>query len=209
MKAPVGKVFIVDDDESFRTSLARLLKAHGFETELFDSAASFMKCGLAHREGCIILDVHMPGLSGLDLQQELAQAKCLMPIIFLTGRGNIPTSVQAMKQGAADFLTKPVDEQVLLPTVQKALAENRRRNAERAQVEAVRARIRTLTEREHEVMRHIISGELNKQIAGDLGTVEQTIKVHRSRVMEKMGVHSAAELVWLCALASVEPAKKE
>ena len=209
MKAPAAKVFIVDDDASFRTSLARLLASHGFETELFDSAASFMKCGLAHRVGCIVLDIRMPSLSGLDLQLELARVEGTMPIIFLTGHGSIPTGVHAMKMGAADFLTKPVDEEVLIPAIQKALAENRRRNGERAQVEGVRARIRTLTEREHEVMLHIIAGELNKQIAGDLGTVEQTIKVHRRRVLEKMGVVSVAELVWLCAQAGVGPAAKK
>ncbi len=175
---------------------------------MFDSATSFLQCGLANRTGCIVLDVHMPGLSGLDLQEALAKVECTMPIIFLTGRGDIPMSVQAMKKGAADFLTKPVDEDVLLQAIQKALAENRRRNEERAQVESIRARIRTLTEREDEVMRHVISGALNKQTADELGTVEKTIKVHRARVMEKMDVVSVAELVRLCAIAGIEPAKK-
>jgi len=208
MKAPAAKVFIVDDDASFRTSLARLLASHGLETEVFASATGFMQCGLADRVGCIVLDIRMPSLSGLDLQLELARVACTMPIIFLTGHGSIPTGVQAMKMGAADFLTKPVDEDVLIPAIQKALAENRRRNDERAQLEAVRARLRTLTEREHEVMLHIIAGELNKQVAGALGTVEQTIKVHRHRVLEKMGVVSVAELVWLCAQAGVGPAER-
>jgi FixJ family two-component response regulator len=149
----------------------------------------------------------MPGLSGPDLQEALGKAGCTMPIVFLTGRGDIPTSVQAMKKGATDFLTKPVDEDVLLQAIGKAMEDGRRRAAEQAQVEAVRARICTLTDRETEVMRHVISGEMNKEIAGDLGTVEKTIKVHRGRVMEKMGVDSVAELVRLCSLAGVAPAK--
>lgn len=206
MNETAGKIHIVDDDDSFRRSLTRLLKAHGFACEAFDSARQFIEAGLADRAGCIILDVHMPGLNGLELQEALVRAKCTMPIIFLTGRGDIPTSVQAMKKGAADFLTKPVDEAVLLKAIEKAMQDNRRLNGERAQVEAVLARIRTLTEREHEVMRHVIAGALNKQTADELGTVEKTIKVHRARVMEKMEVESVAELVRLCAIAGVEPA---
>lgn len=204
MKTPI--VYIVDDDESLRRSLSRLLRSNGIEARPFDSATRFLESGLADSTGCIVLDVHMPGLTGLDLQERLAHYECTMPIIFLTGRGDIPMSVQAMKKGAADFLTKPVDEEVLLAAIQRALAENLRRNTERAQLEEVRARMRSLTEREHEVMRHVIAGKLNKQIASDLGTVEKTIKVHRGRVMEKMAVDSVAELVRLCALAGVEPA---
>lgn len=204
----VQKAHIIDDEASLRKSLTRLLKANGCETEVFESAAQFMAAGLSGRSGCIILDVHMPGLNGLELQEALVRAKCTMPIIFLTGRGDIPMSVRAMKAGAADFLTKPVDEAVLLKAVEKAFAENRRRVAERAQAEAVRERVLTLTERELEVMRHVISGELNKQIGGDLEIAEKTVKVHRARVMEKMGVESVAELVRVCAIASIEPAHR-
>ena len=201
-------VHIVDDDASFRKSLLRLLKAHGFAAQAYDSAPEFLKSGLAARTGCIVLDVRMPGLSGLDLQAELAKAECAMPVIFLTGHGDIPMSVQAMKKGAVDFLTKPVDEDSLLSAIHNALARNEKQLRERDGVEAVRARIRTLTERELEVMKHVIAGELNKQIGDRLGVVEKTIKVHRARVMEKMGVPSVAELVRLCSLAGVEPAEK-
>jgi FixJ family two-component response regulator len=147
-------------------------------------------------------------MSGLDLQATLAKTESTMSIIFLTGRGDIPTSVRAMKKGAVDFLTKPVDEDVLLEAIRRALEENRRRNVEREQLESIRVRISRLTEREYEVMRHVIAGRLNKQIAADLGTVEKTIKVHRGRVLEKIGVQSVAELVHLCSLAGIEPAEK-
>ena len=200
-------VHVVDDDAAFRKSLLRLLKAHGFAAQAYDSAPEFLKSGLAARTGCIVLDVRMPGLSGLDLQAELAKAECAMPVIFLTGHGDIPMSVQAMKKGAVDFLTKPVDEDSLLSAIHNALARNEKQLRERDGVEAVRARIRTLTEREREVMRHVIAGQLNKQIGDRLGVVEKTIKVHRARVMEKMGVPSVAELVRLCALAGIAPAE--
>ena len=204
--APV--VHVVDDDASFRKSLLRLLKAHGFAAQAYDSALDFLKSGLAARTGCIVLDIRMPGLSGLDLQAELAKAECAMPVIFLTGHGDIPMSVQAMKKGAVDFLTKPVDEDNLLMAVRNALSRNAKHLRERDEIEAVRARIQALTERELEVMKHVIAGELNKQIGDRLGVVEKTIKVHRVRVMEKMGVPSVAELVRLCALAGIEPAEK-
>ena len=201
-------VHVVDDDASFRKSLLRLLKAHGLAAQAYDSAPDFLKNGLAARAGCILLDVRMPGLSGLDLQEELAKADCAMPVVFLTGHGDIPMSVQAMKKGAVDFLTKPVDEESLLEAVRNALSRNEKHLRERAEIEAVRVRVRTLTEREFEVMRHVIAGELNKKIGERLGVVEKTIKVHRARVMEKMGVPSVAELVRLCALAGIAPAEK-
>ena len=208
LNAETAIVYVVDDDASFRKSLLRLLKAHGLAAQAYDSALDFLKSGLAARTGCIVLDVRMPGLSGLDLQEELAKAECAMPVVFLTGHGDIPMSVQAMKKGALDFLTKPVDEDVLLKAIRNALAENELRNKEAVGIGAIRTRIRTLTERELEVMRHVISGELNKQIGDRLGVVEKTIKVHRARVMEKMGVPSVAELVRLCSLAGIEPAEK-
>ena len=208
MNAEKAVVHVVDDDASFRKSLLRLLKAHGLAAQAYDSAPDFLKSGLAGRSGCVLLDIRMPGLSGLDLQEELARAECAMPLIFLTGHGDIPTSVQAMKKGASDFLTKPVDEDVLLAAIHQALAQSEMRSRAHEEIEAVRARIRILTEREREVMRHVISGEINKQIGDRLGVVEKTIKVHRARVMEKMGVPSVAELVRLCALAGIAPAEK-
>jgi len=171
-------------------------------------APEFLKSGLAARAGCIVLDLRMPGLSGLDLQEELSKAECTMPVVFLTAHGDVSSSVQAMKRGALDFLTKPVDEDVLLAAIHRALAQHKLRRREQEDVSAVRARIRTLTERELEVMRHVLAGELNKQIGARLGVVEKTIKVHRARVMEKMGVSSVAELVRRCLLAGVEPAEK-
>ena len=208
MNAEKAIVHVVDDDASFRKSLLRLLKAHGLAAQAYDSAPDFLKSGLAGRVGCIVLDVRMPGLSGLDLQEELAQAECAMPVIFLTGHGDIPTSVQAMKKGALDFLTKPVDEDVLLASIHQALAQSELRCRERDEIDVVQVRIRMLTEREREVMRHVIAGALNKQIGDRLGVVEKTVKVHRARVMGKMGASSVAELVRLCSLAGVKPAGK-
>ena len=207
---PVGNsselVYIVDDDASLLRGLVRLLNAHGFPTVVFNSAEAFLSAKVAHRPGCLVLDVHMPGLTGLDLQAELARLECMLPIIFLTGRGDIPMSVRAMKAGAADFLTKPVDESVLLDSVRRAMAASRLAAIRRAETDRLRALIRTLTEREHEVMRHIITGALNKQIGGVLGIAEKTVKIHRGRVMEKLGLASVAELVQLCVRAGVRPA---
>lgn len=208
MNTETAIVYVVDDDASFRKSLLRLLKAHGLAAQAYDSAPDFLKSGLAARTGCIVLDVRMPGLSGLDLQEELARADCAMPVVFLTGHGDIPMSVQAMKKGAVDFLTKPVDEKSLLEAVRNALSRNEKHLRARAEIEVVRGRVGTLTEREFEVMRHVIAGQLNKQIGDRLGVVEKTIKVHRARVLEKMGVPSVAELVRLCALAGIDPAEK-
>lgn len=206
MTTHAQSVLIVDDDASFRRSLARLMRSYGIEARLFDSAASLFAEDLTAHEGCIVLDVRMPGLSGLEAQEKLIQLNSAIPIIFLTGHGDIPMSVHAMRKGASDFLTKPVDEETLLAAIHKALAEGKRANGHQKKVEAIRARLRTLTAREHEVLRHVISGELNKQIGADLDIVEKTVKVHRARMMEKMGVHSLAELVRQCAEAGVEPA---
>ena len=206
MNAPAGTVHIVDDDASFRKSIERLLRVRGYTTECFESADAFLRSGVLGRAGCILLDVHMPGLDGLALQQALARTRCTMPVIFLTGRGDIPMSVRAIKAGAADFLTKPVDVEVLLGALRKAFEENERRRQEQAERDAIRERVLTLTERELDVLRHLITGALNKQIGGDLEIAEKTVKVHRGRVMEKMGVSSVAELVRLCALLGIQPA---
>lgn len=206
MNALSGKVHIVDDEASLRKSLARLLRAHGYETEAFESADSFIAAGLEGRTGCIILDVHMPGADGLHLQEHLVAAKCRMPILFLTARGDVQKCARAFKAGAIEFLTKPVDEDVLLQAVGKALQENRRIEQSHAEIAAIKARMESLTAREMEVMRHLITGALNKQIGGDLDISEKTVKVHRGRVMEKLGVTSVAELVRLCSSAGITPA---
>lgn len=204
----LSRAFIIDDDPSFRKGLGRLLKANGIESESFDSAERFMNQDLSRCAGCILLDVHLPGLNGLELQERLARAACVMPVVFISGRGDIPTSVRAMKAGAADFLTKPVDEAVLMEAVRKAFALDSQLRGARTQVEEARDRAHALTERELEVTRHVIAGALNKQIGGDLAIAEKTVKVHRGRAMEKLGVSSVAELVRLCALAGIEPADR-
>ena len=198
MSHPASTVFLIDDDASVRRALARLIKSAGYQVESFPSARDFLSRN-THAAGpaCLVLDVRMPGLSGLDLQRELKTANVILPIIFITGRGNIPMSVQAMKAGAVDFLPKPVQDTDLLHAIEQALARAVRDRAERTEVEEIQKRVDTLTPREREVMALIVRGLLNKQIAFELGTVEKTIKVHRARVMEKMQVDSLAELVRL------------
>lgn len=206
MTDAAARVFVIDDDASLRKSLQRLLKAHGCPVETFESADTFLRSGRTGCAGCLVLDVHMPGLDGLALQDALVRASCDMPIIFLTGRGDIPTSVRAMKAGALDFLTKPVDDEVLLRAIQNAFAQNQKLRQRRAEIASIRERVSNLTEREREVMRHLITGALNKQIGGELEITEKTVKVHRGRVMGKMQAGSVAELVRLCAQAGIPPA---
>jgi FixJ family two-component response regulator len=181
-------VFAVDDDPLVRDSVADLLDSAGFTVRTFGSATDFLQSEHPDLPACLILDVELPGLSGLDLQAELKKSGVDMPIIFLTGRGDIPMSVRAMKAGAVEFLTKPFRQDQLLDAVQEAL----RRDRETA---ALRKRLRTLTPREQQVLALVVTGLLNKQIAGELGTTEETIKVHRGRVMSKMGAGSLADLV--------------
>ena len=190
-------VFLVDDDPSVLKSLRRLLVAAGLNVAAFDSPQEFLARHDADTAGCLVLDIAMPGLNGLELQQALAARGDVLPIIFLTGHGDIPMSVQAMKRGAVDFLTKPVDDNDLLAAIRNAFAKDLMLRSARAEVAEIERRLATLTPREREVLAHIVSGRLNKQVAGDLGTVEKTIKVHRARVMEKMQVRSIAELVRL------------
>jgi FixJ family two-component response regulator len=188
-------VSVVDDDASVRKALARLLKSAGYAVETFSSAGEFLeRC--RHREfpGCVVLDLCMPGLSGLELQREL-MAFAPLSIIFITGHGDVPASVRAMKDGAVDFLTKPVDEQNLLSVVAQAIARNEEARERYAEIQELQRRAANLTPREREVMALVVRGRLNKQAAVELGTVEKTIKVHRARVIEKMGVGSLAELV--------------
>ncbi len=205
MNSPAEIVFVVDDDASVRKGLARLLKSAGLPVEAFDSAEAYLARLPHDGAGCLVLDLAMPSLTGLDLQEALMERGSDLPVIFLTGHGDIPTSVQAMKQGATDFLTKPVDEVVLVDVVGRALAQHRARLEERAAADAIRSRLASVSPREREVMRLVIAGLLNKQIADRLGIGEKTVKVHRARVMEKMAVRSVADLVRACAAAGVEP----
>ena len=199
-----GTVFLVDDDASVRRALTRLMKSAGYQVQAFASARDFLDAQPEPDDpACLVLDVRMPGLTGLDLQGELQAMNANLPIIFITGHGDIPMSVKAMKAGAVDFLPKPVKDLVLLSAIEQALARAVRENAERAELEEIQGRVETLTPREREVLEHVVSGQLNKQIAFDLGTVEKTIKVHRARLMQKMGADSVAELVRLAARVGI------
>lgn len=188
-------VHIVDDDESLRTALARLLRASGHEVRMYGSAGEFLIADISDAPGCLILDVQLPGPSGLELQQALERHQRFLPVIFLTGHGDIATSVKAMRAGAVDFLTKPVEREPLLSAVSAALARNAHQRAARASHAALRERAATLTGREREVFAFVIRGFLNKQIAAEIGCSIRTVKIHRQRVMEKMQADSVAELV--------------
>ena len=197
MSNAVPTVFIVDDDPAVLKSLSRLLRAAQLSVVTFGSAQEFLEQHDTRAPGCLVLDMAMPGLNGLELQDALATKGSTVPIIFLTGHGDVPMSVQAMKRGAFDFLTKPVNDDDLIKAVHAALEKNRIARQSRDELDDIRERLATLTPREREVLTHVVTGQLNKQIAYDLGTVEKTIKVHRARVMEKMKVDSVAELVRL------------
>jgi FixJ family two-component response regulator len=197
MTAPTPTVFVVDDYAPVRKSISRVLHATGFVVAAFPSAEEFLAQYDPQTLGCLVLDVAMPTLNGLELQHILAKAGSLLPIIFLTGTADIPEAVQAMKHGASDFLTKPVHDEDLLAAVRVAIQKDRDRRREQAELSEIRACLATLTPREREVLEYVVTGKLNKQIAGDLGTVEQTVKVHRAHVMQKMRVQSVAELVRL------------
>jgi FixJ family two-component response regulator len=188
---PNGLVYVLDDEPGMVRALTRLLRTVGFEVEGFTLPAGFLKAYRPGLKSCLVLDVAMPELDGLDLQKQLTHHGILLPIVFLTGHGDIPTSVRAMKAGAVDFLTKPVNDDDLLRAVRAALA----RAAEQRETSALSMRLGLLTPREREVMEHVVTGKLNKQIAADLGTGEQNIKIHRARVMQKMEAGSLADLV--------------
>ena len=188
-------VFVVDDDPSVRSSLKFLMSSVGLQVESFDSADALLQRKLPDAPSCLVLDVRLRGLSGLDFQRELAARNCHMPIIFITGHGDIPMSVRAMKAGAVEFLTKPFRDQDLLDAVRIALEKDRERRERKKEVSGLKERFNSLTPREQKVISLVVEGMLNKQIADQLGTAENTVKVHRSRAMEKMRAQSVAELV--------------
>jgi FixJ family two-component response regulator len=200
-------IFIVDDDEAVRTALNSLFKSVGLNACLFGSAGELLRSKLPDVVSCIVLDVRMPGLSGLDFQAELAMAGISIPIIFMTGHGDIPMSVRAMKAGAVDFLTKPFRDQDMLDAVAKALERDRRRREAKRQLSDLQSRFESLTPREREVMALVATGLMNKQIAGELGVSEITVKIHRGHVMRKMGARSLADLVRMVEALGAKPQK--
>jgi FixJ family two-component response regulator len=209
MTASKPTVFIIDDDASVRKGISRLLRSAGYTVETFPSAEEFLRREHFDGVGCIVLDVQMPGLSGMDLQEELSKADYHMPIIFVTGHGNIPMSVQAMKKGAVEFLTKPFDDKELLRAIENAVEKDGQARTEYQEVQDIRRHIELLTAREYEIFRYVITGMLNKQIATKLNIAEKTVKVHRGRVMEKLQAGSVAELVRLAEKAGIEPSEKK
>jgi FixJ family two-component response regulator len=196
-------VFLVDDDDGVLRALARLLRFAGHEVRDFSSPREFLAAHDPAVPGCAVFDVAMPELDGLQLQAALTKNGSARPVIFITGVGDVPVSVRAMKAGAVDFLTKPVDDQDLLAAIANAVARDAEARRTHEEISAIAARLAMLTRREREVLAHVVAGRLNKQIAHDLGTVEKTIKVHRSRMMIKMGVRSVAELVHLAERAGI------
>jgi len=200
---PAPIVYVVDDDPDVLKAIERLLDSEGLKVMAFPSPRQFLECHERNVAGCLVLDLEMPGLSGLELQGMLEQQASHLPIIFLTGRGDIAASVQAMKRGASDFLTKPVDDALLIATIRDVLARQQALLPARIERERVAKRLATLTERERQVLELIVAGRLNKEIAAELGTVEKTIKFHRANLMRKMDVRVAADLVKLAERAGV------
>jgi FixJ family two-component response regulator len=196
-------IFVVDDDVSMRKLIALLLSLAGYRVETFASAQEFLEANCTSALACLILDVQLPGLNGLELQQKLAEAGRMLPIVFVTGYGDIPTSVKAMKAGAVDFLAKPFSEGALLSAVRHALERSRRESAVKSELIKAKELLATLTARETEVLTHIVAGRLNKQMAAEMGIAEPTVKIHRGRIMKKLGVKSVAQLVQLAMKAGL------
>jgi FixJ family two-component response regulator len=198
-------VFVVDDDAGVLRALTRLL-SFDFAVQAYQSPAAFLEAIRPQTPGCVLLDLSLPGVSGLEIQSRLIEAGCLQPVVFLSGNGSVRTSVQAMHAGALDFIEKPWDSEKLIATVRQALELDRQARIRREAAESISRRVASLTPRESEVFRHVIAGKLNKQIAAQLGTAEKTIKVHRARVMHKMSVRSVAELTRIAELVGFRPA---
>jgi RNA polymerase sigma factor (sigma-70 family) len=205
MSEPKSIVFVVDDDLSVRSAINRLIGSMGLHVELFESAQGFLASKLPNVPSCLILDIRLPGISGLNLQRRLADADIQIPIIFITAHGDIPMTVRAMKAGAVEFLTKPFRDQDLLDAIDLALERDRTRRQQEAELAVLRERFECLSPREREVIEMVVSGMLNKQIAAQLGTAENTVKVHRSRAMEKMQANSLADLVKMIQRLQVFP----
>jgi len=205
MKGTKPIVFIVDDDSSVRRSLERLVQSVSLTAKSFASAQEFLQSVHGEETGCLVLDVRMPDISGLELQEKMIRAGILLPIIFISGHGTVPMSVRAMKAGALDFLQKPFDEQDLLDAVYRAIDRCRQRQAQREELKELEARIHTLTPKEYEVFARVITGMPNKNIADKLATAEKTVKVHRASIMKKMGAQSVADLVRMAEKAGIRP----
>ena len=208
MPEPDAIVWVVDDDASVREALRSLIRSAGLRVETLASADEFLARPRVEAPSCLVLDVRMPRLSGLDLQKRMAEISLQIPIVFITGHGDVPTSVRAMKAGAVEFLTKPFDDQDLLEAIQQAIKRDREARQRQAELGELRARYESLTPREREVMGRVVSGLLNKQVAAELGTSEITIKVHRAQVMHKMHAGSLADLVRMSEKLEIRREKK-
>jgi two-component system response regulator FixJ len=195
LKSADPVVYLVDDDDAVRDSLGLLLRSVGLECQLYSSALDFLEHYDSKQHACLVADIRMPGLSGLELQQRLNEQRAEIPVIFITGHGDVPMAVNAMKAGAADFVQKPFRDQDLLDRIHKALEQDKERRASRAEQEVIRARVKLLTPRETEVMERVVRGQANKVIAMDLGVSQRTVELHRARVMRKLKMRSLAELV--------------